>query len=262
MTPDRPILISVVQYQSQLEAGTMTIADMVNKAHEFGVDGVELRREVWPAYKSELATVSEQIEALGLLVTFATFSTLFNEDEAAHRLLLEDIETAAALGSPLLRVFPGQTAAEDDGAGWAKAKEAVSHAAAQGIQLALENFARTPGGTLAEVAHILQRIDAPALRANIDLGNYSNHHENVLDAIEQIGEKAIYVHVKDAGSPPAAPVALGEGVLPLAQIFAAIDQLPQRILLCFEFPGGDDPDQRIKNALALTHTYRTRQAYR
>lgn len=257
MTPERPLLISVVQYQSQLEAGTMTIADMVNKAHEFGVDGVELRREVWPAYKSEIASVRRQIEELGLLVTFATFSTLFNEDEAAHQLLLEDIETAAALGSPLLRVFPGQTAAEDDSAGWAKAKAAVDHAAGQGIQLALENFARTPGGTLAEIAHILQRIDTPALRANIDLGNYSNHNENVLDAIEQIGEKAIYVHVKDAAnSPAAAPAALGEGILPLAQIFAAIDQWPQRILLCFEFPGGDDPDQRIRNALALTRGQR------
>ncbi|MCC6455554.1 MAG: sugar phosphate isomerase/epimerase [Caldilineaceae bacterium] len=257
MTPERPILISVVQYQSQLESGTMSIADMVKKAHEFGVDGVELRRELWPAYKSELATVRKQIDELGLLVTFATFSTIFNEDEAAHQLLLEDIETAAALGSPLLRVFPGATPAAEGDKGWAKAREAVDHAAQHGIKLALENFARTPGGTLAEISHILQRIDSPALRANIDLGNYSNHNENVLDAIKQIGEKAIYVHVKDAGSPATAPLALGEGVLPLAQIFAAIDQLPQRILLCFEFPGGDDPDQHIQNAQSLMRAYRS-----
>jgi sugar phosphate isomerase/epimerase len=261
MTPERPILISVVQYQSQLESGTMSMADMVKKAHEFGVDGVELRRELWPAYKSEVATMRKQIEELGLLVTFATFSTLFNEDEAAHQLLFKDIETAAALGSPLLRVFPGATpAAEDARTGWAKAEEAVNHAAKHGIKLALENFARTPGGTLAEISHILQRIDSPALRANIDLGNYSNHNEDILDAIERIGEKAIYVHVKDAGSPAAVPVALGEGVLPLAQIFTAIDRLPQRILLCFEFPGGDDPDQRIKSAQSLMRAYQTRRA--
>jgi sugar phosphate isomerase/epimerase len=259
MTPDRPILISVVQYQSQLESGALSIADFINKAQEFGVEGVELRREVWPAYKSELATVRKQIEALGLLVTFATFSTLFNEDEAAHQQLLEDIETAAALGSPLLRVFPGATPAGNEDAGWAKARTAVEHAAAQGIALALENFARTPGGTLAEVAHILEQIDVPALRANIDLGNYSNHNEDVLDAIQRIGEKAIYVHVKDApSSSTAASVALGEGVLPLAQILAAIDRLPQRVLLCFEFAGGADPDQRIKDALALMHIHKAR----
>lgn len=261
MSVERPILISVVQYQSHLESGRMTIAEMVNKAREFGVDGVELRREVWPAYKTELPAVRQQIDSLGLIVTFATFSTLFNEDDAAHQLLLEDIETAAALGAPLLRVFPGQTPPEGDTAGWAKAREAVDRAAARGIALALENYARTPGGTLAEVSHILDQIDVPALRANIDLGNYSNHNENVLDAIERIGNKAIYVHVKDAANPPTdAPLALGEGALPLAEIFAALDRLPQRILLCFEFPGGDDPDQRIRNAQALVREYRSRQA--
>lgn len=80
----------------------------MNKGHEFGVDGVELRREAWPAYASELPTVRKQIEELGLIVTYATFSTLFNEEEAAHQLLLEDVRTAAAVGAPLLASFPAQ----------------------------------------------------------------------------------------------------------------------------------------------------------
>src|SRR4051794_29208577 len=114
MSADRPILISVVQYLPQLESGALKIPEFVNKAHEFGEDGVELRREAWPAYPSELVSVRKQIESLGLLVTYASFSTLFAADDAAHQLLLEDVRTAAALGSPLLRVFPGATAAADD----------------------------------------------------------------------------------------------------------------------------------------------------
>lgn len=252
MTLERPILISVVQYLPRLESGEMKISEFVNKARELGVDGVELRREAWPAYATELPSVRQQIEKLGLLVTYATFSTLFNHDEAAHALLLEDVRTAAALGAPLLRVFPGATPADDDAAGWAKGREAIDLAASLGIQLALENFARTPGGTLAEITHILQKFDTPALRTNIDIGNYPLHDQDPVAAIEAIGDKAIYVHVKDyGGSPDAPPVYFGKGVLPLAEIFAALDRLPQRVILCFEFAGGDAPDQQIQDAFAI-----------
>ena len=258
MNAERPILISVVQYLPQLEAGTMTIADMVNKAKTFGVDGVELRREAWPAYKAELPAVRQQIRDLGLLVTYATFSTLFNEDDAAHELLLEDVRTAAALGAPLLRVFPGGTPADDRDKRWAWARQAVALADEFGIQLALENFARTPGGTLAEAVNILHKIDAPALRANIDIGNYPLHNQDPIEAIQTIGHKAIYSHIKDYGGAPDATVRFGEGVLPLADIFAAFDALPQRIIYCFEFGGGADPDQHIQDAFALVKSLRQR----
>jgi len=259
MSVDRPILISVVQYLPQLESGALKISEFVNKAHELGVDGVELRREAWVAYQSELPAVRQQIEELGLLVTYATFSTLFNADDGAHQVMLDDVRTAAALGAPLLRLFPGATAPADDAKGWAKAREAVDLAASLGIQIALENFARTPGGTLAEVAHILRQIDTPALRTNIDIGNYPLHNQDPIAAIQAIGDKAIYAHIKDyGGSPTAGAVLFGKGVLPLAEIFAALDQLPQRIILCFEFPGGHEPDQHIRDAFALAKTLEKR----
>jgi hydroxypyruvate isomerase len=252
----RPIIISVIQYMSQVESGEMSTLDLVNKASELGVDGVELRREPWPAYKTELPDVRAQLEKLGLLVTYGSFSTLFNNDAAAHKQLLDDITTAHALGSPLLRVFPGATPADDASTEWTRAQEAIDLAAELGIQIALENFARTPGGTLAEVANILGRIDSPALKTNIDIGNYPLHNENVLEAIQTVGDRAIYVHVKDYSGSPDNPVApLGEGVLPLGQIFAALDALPQRIILCFEFGGGDEPDERIQDALSYLGQY-------
>jgi sugar phosphate isomerase/epimerase len=261
MSSERPILISVVQYLPQLESGAMTISQLVDKAHEFGVDGVELRREAWPAYQSELPAIRKRIEEFGLLVTYATFSTLFAEDEGAHQLLLEDVRTAAALGAPLLRVFPGATPADDNSQVWARGREAIDLAGALGIQIALENYARTPGGTLAEVANILAKFDMPALRTNIDIGNYPLHNQDPLEAIKAIGDKAIYAHIKDyGGSPTAGPVRFGEGVLPLAEIFAAFDRLPQRIIYCFEFAGGPDPDQHIRDAFALVKSLRNRGA--
>ncbi len=252
MTGERPVLISVVQYQPQLESGAFSIMDVIDKAVAHGVDGVELRREVWPAYRTEVPAARRRIEEAGLLVTFGTFSTLFNTDAAAHELLLADIATAHALGAPLVRVFPGATPPADDAAGWGRGRAAVARAAELGVQIALENYARTPGGTLAEVAHILTTIDSPALKTNIDIGNYPQHGQDVVAAIAAIGDRAIYAHIKDfAGAVGGPATGLGEGVLALAPIFAALNRLPQRVILCFEFPGGDDPDARIDASLAV-----------
>lgn len=249
MTTNRPILISVVQYAEALEAGEMSINDLVDKALEFGVDGVEVRRELWTGYQGELPRIRARVEAENLHVTYATFSRLFAADQEAHTLLLHDIETAHALGSPLLRIFPGATPENLDDEGWQKARAAVNRAAELDLELALENFSGSPGGTLAEVQHILETIDSPALKTNIDIGNYPQHGQDVVEAIHAIGDRAIYSHVKDfAGEVGGAAVGLGEGISPLDSIFAAFATYPQRIYYCFEFPGGSDPDGRIRRA--------------
>lgn len=259
MSAQRPIIISIVQYQSQMESGQMSAVDLVNKAADLGVDGVELRREPWAGHATEVAAVRARLVELDLVGTYGSFSTLFNADDAAHQQMLDDIATAAQLGAPLVRLFPGATPADDDRAGWARAEEAVSKAADLGIQIALENYARTPGGTLAEIRHIFARIQSPALKGNIDIGNYPLHDQDVLEAIKAVGDRAVYVHVKDyAGSPDAEAPELGNGVLPLEEIFAALDALPQRVIYCFEFGGGDDPDGRIRRAKGYLRRIRGR----
>ncbi|MEX1018941.1 MAG: sugar phosphate isomerase/epimerase family protein [Litorilinea sp.] len=227
----------------------MSIDNLIDKALALGVDGVELRRELWRNYADELPAVRARLEAEKLHVTYATFSVLFAPDDDAHALLLHDMDTAHALGSPLLRVFPGATPADLNGAGWNRARAAIDHAAGLGLEIALENFSGTPGGTLAEIQHILNTINVPALKTNIDTGNYPLHGQDVVEAIQAIGDRAIYVHLKDyAGKPDGATVALGQGDAPLREILAALAALPQNLLYCFEFGGGEDPDTRIRQA--------------
>ncbi len=59
MKTQRPILMCVVQYQDELKAGTLSILDLVGKLDDLGVDGIELRRELWPHYGDELAAVRD-----------------------------------------------------------------------------------------------------------------------------------------------------------------------------------------------------------
>ncbi len=246
MAGERPVLISVVQYQEGITAGTTEIVDLFDAAHRLGADGVELRPPFWKEKVRELPAARDRAAQHGLLVTYATMGTLFGTDPASLR---EDIDDTRALGATLLRIFPGLLPADDDDAGWEVGREIARYAAAQDVTLALENFVGTPGGTLAEIMRGLDQI--PTLTTNIDIGNYPRHDQDVPAAIRAVGARAVSAHLKDHGSAPEnASAALGDGVLPLTAILAELDRLPQRLLYIFEFQGGENPDDRIARSIA------------
>lgn len=249
--PRRPILISVMQFEEQLKAETMTVFDVIDTAKRLGVDGVELRRETWPNWQNELASAREKIKAHGLLVAYATHVTLFSDDEQGQQVLHHDIDAAKALGSPILRVFQGPAPEADSDPRWDAARAVADYAEKQGIVIALENYVGMPGGKLAEIERVLKLIKHKALGTNIDIGNYTQHGQDVVDAIQALGKRAVYAHVKDkTGTSGEPPVYLGSGEMPLPEILAALDALPQSFPYCFEFRGGDDPEAGIQASLA------------
>lgn len=251
MATQRPVLISVMQYEDALKSGACTVFDVIETAHRVGAAGVELRRETWANWQTELGAARARIEALGLLVTYATHVTLFSDDPNGQTILRQDIDAAQALGSPLLRVFQGPAPADEDAVGWAAGQAAVDYAAAHNVVIALENYVGMPGGKLHEIKRVLDRIDGTALGTNIDIGNYAQHEQDVIEAISTVGHRAVYAHIKDkTNMSGAAPVELGAGILPLPAILGALDSLPQAFPYCFEFRGGDDPAARITQSLA------------
>jgi sugar phosphate isomerase/epimerase len=243
---ERPVLISVVQYQEGLTAGTTSIVDLFDAAHRLGADGVELRPQFWKEKARELPAARDRASQHDLMITYATMGRLFDTDPSSLR---QDIDDARALGSPFLRVFPGPLPADDDRAGWDAGREIARYATTQGVVLALENFVGTPGGTLAEIERALDHI--PELTTNIDIGNYPRHGQDVPTAIRSIGARAVSAHLKDQGeAADSGSTALGDGTLPLAAIMSELDRLPQRLLYIFEFGGGADPDDWIARSIA------------
>lgn len=252
MKSNRAVLMSVMQYKTELESGSLTISKLLDKVDKLGVDGVELRRELWPHYAKELPAIREKIDHAGMMVTYATFSTLFNMTAEGHKMLLHDLDTARALGSPLLRVFPGATPPDQHDPRWRSAIEAVAHASSLGIVIALENFGKLPGGHLSEISNILHHIPSSALMTNIDTGNYETHGEDTVTAIQTLAERVVYAHLKDkADARSDGTTYLGGGRSPLKAIVMALEALPQPVLYCFEFVGGGEPDARITRSLAF-----------
>ncbi len=247
---DRPVLISAMQFEEDLKSGERSVWEFIDIARQTCADGVELRRETWPRLDAELTEVARRIDDAGLLVTYATQATLFDNAESTLQ-LRQDIDTAATLGAPLVRFFPGPTPPADEHAAWDRAQHVVDYAAAQNTVIALENYARTPGGALAEVQGALSRLASPALRTNLDMGNYPNHGQDVVAAIDTLSDHIVAAHLKDkTANPSDPPVPLGAGILPLAEILSSLDQLPQRVYYIFEFRGAGDPVGGIQRSLS------------
>jgi sugar phosphate isomerase/epimerase len=247
----RPVLISVMQYEDELQAGSVATRDVIAAAARLGADGIEIRPEFWRDKASELPEARDLIAGHGLLVTNATRNTLFSDEPDGAARLREDVDDTVTLGAGQLRVFSGPIPAEDDEAGWAAGRAMVEYAASHGVVLALENYAWTPGGRLAEIARIVGKIESPALGVNIDIGNYLRHGDDVPTAIRTLGWRAVSAHLKDqTGAPEFASYPLGGGTVPLGAIMEELERLPQRLIYCFEFRGGGDPDGRIASSLA------------
>lgn len=249
-----PILICGVQYDQPLKSGALPITDLASIAARLGADGVEYREVYWHDKARELPAVREQMDRLGLQSTYATFTPLFSAEAATRQQLLTDIDDAAALGSPFLRVFRGAMPErkEADPAIWQGAQAALARARQHGLRLALENHINVLGARLAMLQAALTALDSPIMGINIDTANYIQNDEPLLAAIAQLTPNIIYSHLKDVatvnGQLTVVPV--GQGELDFGAILAAYERVAAPFPLCFEFGGGDDPERAIASSLA------------
>lgn len=251
-----PVLLSCVQFDAALKSGAMAVAELAPIAARLGVDGVEYRDVYWRDKAREALAARDQVERLGLRATYCTFTPLFSANPAARQQLLTDIDDAATLGSPLLRVFIGVRdlpASPEQGAEvWAGARAAVERAGAHGLRLALENHINVLGPRWEQIRDVLLALDLPVMGTNIDTSNYIQNGEPLMTAIAELTPWIIYSHLKDLrtidGRHTVLP--LGQGALDFAAILAAYARVGTDFPLCFEFPGGDDPEAAIASSLA------------
>jgi sugar phosphate isomerase/epimerase len=252
MAANRPIIMSTVQYDGELQTGQDRVSDVLRVAKRLGVDGVELRDVYWADKSAEIAACRQLRDELGLVLTYATFARLFGDEPNGREAVRQAIGDAAALGVGLVRVFPGPVPDDADLAGWAASEQLVRLAADRGITLALENFAGSPGGRLEEIERALRRFTSPSLGTNVDIGNYALNGQDVPTAIRTLGPRVVYAHLKHNRrvEDKIEATYLGGGDVPLDETMAEFDRLPQPITFCFEFGGGGDPEGRVKKSLA------------
>ena len=249
----RVIFISTVQFDEQIKAGAKTVLDLAPLAASLGVQGVEYRDVHWKDKAAELPAIRRQLVKFKLRAAYTTMTPLYHPDPAQQRQIIQDLDDARALGAMLLRVNLGERPGDSpaDALAHYGGRKAVERAAALRIPLSLENNAKAPGHLLGDIRKTLDVFSCRWMGTNIDFANYAVTGQEPVTAIRSLARWMNYIHAKDARNTGDGwhSTYLGNGTLPLKEIFGALDAAKKGVPFCFEFPGEGDPEGAIRKSL-------------
>ena len=216
----------------------MTLAEWMEFAAEIGLDGVECSPVlVKPLGKATPTEFRRLADANGLAVSNYTCYSDFTRPDPAERereveLMLENVQAAKEMGSPLVRALTGQRRPEvavADGVRWAVEgiRRAAEAASREGVQLVVENHAKAfvwtyfdfaqKGEVFSQVMAGLRGTPAGVL---FDIANPLVAGEATLDLFDQVADSIRAVHVSDVRRPGAFEfVPCGTGIAPIEEVF-------------------------------------------
>ncbi len=238
---------------STLGCPNWELEDVARAARAYGYAGVELRAlgggldllsrpEFQPG---EVERTREWLERQGLEVCCVDTSCTFDSPDDAERRRQVEVagrhcELAAALGAPLVRVFPdlvpeGATR-EETRDRIADSLREVARLAPRGVRVGLEthgDFACGPA-----TAEIVSRADHPNLCVIWDAANTFASGEALEVSARAVAPYLAHVHLRDArpmGKEHWTPVLAGRGLVPFDRVVAALGRLDYRGYVSFEF---------------------------
>ena len=260
--------ISMWSVVSAVRQGKIDLAGFIDFAAQQqvnGAQGVELLDYFWRDRGAEIPKVLRQISDAGLeLAVYSIGNDFFQPERSAWEKQLADaksgVEVADRLGVRTLRVFSGNAKpgyAFEDGLAWIVEGLAALAAYAERykVTLALENHGLMAGRS-DQVRQVIDAVGSPALRANIDTGNFLLVGQNPTDAARDLAPLAALVHLKDfrrarpdetehiykaLDGTPFTGAVVGQGQVDLPAIVALLDAAGYDGWLSLEYEGGDDP---------------------
>jgi sugar phosphate isomerase/epimerase len=199
-----------------------------------------------------------------VLAVYSIGNDFFQPDPEAWAKQLADlkagVDTANALETPVLRVFSGNAKPDytfEQGFSWITdgLTQGAEYAQAHGVTLALENHGLMAGRS-DQVRKIIETVNSPALRANLDTGNFLLVNQNPTDAAKDLADVVALVHLKDFRRATPADTehvykgldgaaftgsVVGEGQVDLKAITGILREARYTGWLSLEFEGGQDP---------------------
>ena len=195
-------------YSKLLGAGKMTMEDVIRRAVDLGIDGVDMTgywfKSTDPAY---LASLRHLAFKQGVCFSGAAIGASTVQGEAGKRAqILQEIKTwvdvTESLGAPHLRVFAGKLpagATVPQAIEWTvdTLKSACEYAGNKGVTLGMEDHQgiTQSADTCLE---IVQRVDSPFFGINLDITNFiPTTKADVYAQIEATVPCATHSHIRD-----------------------------------------------------------------
>jgi len=251
------LLISAIIWDEQLQSA-MKQVELIPLAQQLGCCGVEFR-PYWKNMQEELLEIKESLIKNNLICTYASYEGLLADSEEATRRVLdslrENVKIADALGTKILRLNIAcgpfnPTFIQTEW--WQEAiRQVLMLAASMDIILAVENGPDPRKSDVQLLQNILTAVNSPNLRLTYDTANWlygSSQPEQALDSLQDyIG----YVHLKDIllEQGTLKHSFLGTGLVDVKSLALRIKQSGYSGPYALEFPGGDNPIERIHRSI-------------
>ncbi|EGX59977.1 hypothetical protein SZN_09993 [Streptomyces zinciresistens K42] len=231
---------------STLGVPGLPLPDVLRLANAHGYHGVELRTHpeepVHPGLgPGERAAVAAEFKAAGVepvglagYVRVAAPGADGPVIEETRRL----VDLAHDLGAPFVRVFPGadpgQDAREADAVAARRLGTAAEHAADRGVRILLETH--DSHGAAADAMRVLGLVGHRHVGSLWDVMHTWLGGEQPSESYAALAPHLGYVQLKDiASAEDTAPLALGAGVLPLAECVEVLSRHGWDGWLCWEY---------------------------
>lgn len=174
--------LNCYSFRKELAAKTMTYDDVIRRAVEWDVDGVDMTVYWMPSSGPEFTLPLRRLAyTMGVeIYSISVRSELTKSSPADRRKEVESlyrwIDVANALGASHIRVFGGSVpkgVTEEQAVPWVVEclQRSADYAAAKGVILGLENH----GGICTRAERILEmvrKVDSPWVAVNLDTGNF------------------------------------------------------------------------------------------
>jgi sugar phosphate isomerase/epimerase len=239
---------------STLGCPNYELEDVLRAAREYGFAGVELRAlgggldllarpEFAPA---AVEGTRRRLEGQGLSVCCVDTSCVFHDrdDEERRRqveVAVRHCELAAALGSPLIRVFPDKiqpgSAREETRGFVAESLRAIAGRAPAGVGVGLETHGDFAAAR--ETVEIVRRAERPNVSIIWDVANSFAAGSDAEEAARAVAPHLAHVHLRDArpveGREHWLPVLAGRGLVPFDTAFDALRSIGYEGFVSFEW---------------------------
>ncbi|MDL5201690.1 sugar phosphate isomerase/epimerase family protein [Streptomyces sp. ALI-76-A] len=231
---------------STLGVPGLPLPDVLRLASTYGYHGVELRAHpeepVHPGLDlTRRADVAAEFKAAGVeLLGLAGYARVAapGDDEAVIEEVRRLLDLARDLGAPYVRVFPGggteQSREEADATAARRLGTAAEYAADLGVRILLETHDSHRTG--ADAIRVLGPVGHRQVGALWDVMHTWLGGEQPSETYAALSPFLGYVQVKDiASADDTTPVALGTGVLPLAECVEVLSRHGWDGWLCWEY---------------------------
>jgi sugar phosphate isomerase/epimerase len=229
-------------------------AEVVRWAARAGLEGIEWGGDVHvPHGDQEAAREADALtrEAGMEVAAYGSYYRLGHEEPDTFAGVLE---TAVALGAPILRVWPGRVGSDQADPGYRErvaddGRRIAEMAEAAGVRIACEWHGNTLTDTAESALELLEAVAHPAFRTYWQPRRQAPLEECLRD-LEAALPWLVGVHVFhwDGATGARLPLNQGEGVWP---VYLARAAAAGGMFALLEFVRDDDPEQMVRDAAAL-----------